>query len=409
MQKFLKRSSTGRLRVPVVVMALSGACLIASLSVLSALADNKAGKIATLSGEHQKQQFVVGERVEVTKVNVSDDIFVAGQDLIFETVSAKYVIAAGMSLFLKDVAADDLILAGGQMDLSGKVKDDVVAAACPFCPFGGRLHLTNTMQIGDDARLAGRDIIVDGRVGGDLYAAAQHFKLAGEVMGNAKIEAERIVLVPGARIGGDLLYTGSDKPEVPDGVVIAGQVRQVDSDLPFAKRTPRDWGWYGLLIVLGFLMALVLLGAMLQLAVPSLLSTAAATAVDKPWASLGRGLVVALLVPGAVALFMATIIGVPIGLVTMAAFVVLIALAFVSIAYCIGLFMRGLFGRKNTPSDFGSRFLWTAGGILILVVVGFIPFLGWAIGILAIIAGLGAAVSQLGPLFGRTGSMPAAP
>ncbi|GJL71568.1 MAG: hypothetical protein NMNS01_07670 [Nitrosomonas sp.] len=41
------------------------------------------------------------------------------------------------------------------------------------------------MQIGDDARLAGRDII-DGRIGSELFATAQQFRLSGEIMGNAR-------------------------------------------------------------------------------------------------------------------------------------------------------------------------------------------------------------------------------
>ena len=213
-----------------------------------------------------------------------------------------------MSLSLKGITANDLILAGNQMDLSGSIKDDVVAAVCPVCPLGGRLHLTDAMQIGDDARLAGRDIIVDGRIGGDLYVAARHFKLSGEIAGNAKVEAERIVLAPSARIGGYLYYAGPTKPEVPDGAVVAGPIRQVQTDFPFAERLQKRWIWYGILTVLAILLALALLGATAQLATPGLLSGGAAIAVERPWASLGRGLVLAVLAPAAIALLLATVI-----------------------------------------------------------------------------------------------------
>jgi len=363
--------------------------------------------ISTLSGDHQKQQFVAGERVEVTHANVADDIFALGRDVIFETVSATNVIAAGMSLSFKGITADDLIVAGGRMDLSGNIKDDVVAAVCPFCPVGGRLHLTNDMQIGNDARLAGRDIAVDGRIGGDLYAAGQQFRLSGEVVGNARIEADRIALAPGARIGGDLLYTSQSKPEVPDGAIIAGQVRQVESQMPFAKGLPERWIWYGVFAAIGIVLAILLLGAALQLAMPGLLSDAAATVQAKPWSTLGRGLVLALVVPVAIALLMATVIGIPIGMVTAAGFVVLVALAFVAIAYCIGLYVRVLFRRQGVPTGSGPRILWTSLGIFILLIIGLIPFVGWAIGLLAMIAGLGAVISQLGPIFRKPDTAPA--
>ena len=406
MHKLFKSPSTSRRSLSAAVMGLLTVAALVAASISVAHADDKT--ISTLSGDHQKQQFVTGERVEVTNANIADDIFALGGDVIFETVSAKSVIAAGRSLSLKGITADDLIVGGGRMDVSGDIKDDVIAAVCPFCPVMGRLHLTNDMQIGDDARLAGRDIAVDGRIGGDLYAAAQQFRLSGEVVGNARIEADRIALAPGARIGGDLLYTSQTEPEVADGAVIAGQIRQVESQLPFAEGLPESWIWYGALAVTGFVLAILLLGAALQLAAPGLLSNAAATLQAKPWSTLGRGLVLALVVPIAVALLMASVIGIPIGMVTAAGFVVLLALAFVAIAYCIGLYVRRLFGLHGIPTGSGSRILWTSLGIFILLIVGLIPFVGWAIGILAMIAGLGAVISQLSPIFRKPDTAPAA-
>jgi len=113
------------------------------------------------------------------------------------------------------------------------------------------------------------------------------------------------------------------------------------------------------------------------------------------------------MVPIAVALLMGSVVGIPIGVVTAAGFVVLIALAFVAIAYCIGLYLRGLFRRQGVPPGAGSRILWTSLGVFILLILGAIPFIGWAIGMLATIAGLGAVIGQLGPIFRKPDSAPA--
>jgi len=376
--------------------------ILAMSSVATADDDDEDWVKDSLSGGHQDQQFVAGQRVEVINANVADDIFAAGRDLIFDSVSAKLIVAAGASLRFSDVTADDLILSGGQMDLSGNIKDDLVAAVCPVCPVVGRLHLTSSMQIGDDARLAGREIVIDGRVGGDLYAAAQHFELSGDVAGDARIVAESIVLESGARIGGDLRYSGPSEPELRDGAVVAGQIIEVESPIPFEEESPEHPVLIGVFAVLGFLAAVILLGIALQLAVPGLLSRAAATVRTGLWTSLGRGLVVALLGPAAIVLLMVTVIGAPIGVIGVAAQVLLYALAFVAIAFCIGLYVRRLFGKADELTGTWSRILWTAAGILILTVVGLVPFIGWAIGILAFMAGLGAVVSQLGPVFRKS-------
>jgi len=227
MHKYFRSSSTSHRRLSAAFMAALTIVAIVAAPISISRAEDE--DISTLSGDHQKQQFVAGARVEITNANVADDIFAMGRNVIFDTVSAKNIFAGGMSLSLKTITADDLIAAGGQVDVSGNIKNDVIAAVCPFCPVMGRLHLTSDMQIGDDARLAGRDIAVNGHIGGDLYAAAQQFRLSGEVVGTARIEADRIALAPGARIGGDLLYTSETKPEVADDATIVGQVRQVES------------------------------------------------------------------------------------------------------------------------------------------------------------------------------------
>ena len=145
----------------------------------------------------------------------------------------------------------------------------------------------------------------------------------------------------------------------------------------------------------------------MQIALPGLLSGAAQTVVERPWASLGRGLVFMLLVPGFAALLMATLVGAPIGMVMMAAFVVLLAMSFVAISFNVGLFIRGWFGKKDIPSGLGARLLWTTIGILVLIFVCLIPFIGWAFNFLAMVAGLGAVTTQLGPLFRRSDGLPA--
>jgi hypothetical protein len=165
--------------------------------------------------------------------------------------------------------------------------------------------------------------------------------------------------------------------------------------------------WIAVLVMLGFFLALVVLGVALQLAIPGILIGSNAKIRSGLWACLGRGLVLALLAPAVAALLMFTVIGAPIGMLIFASLVLLYAMAFVAISYSIGLYVSRLFGKSETATGTGSRILWTCVGILLLVIIGMIPLIGWAFGILAIICGLGAVISQLGPLFRRTGSMPA--
>ncbi|MGI9434680.1 MAG: hypothetical protein ACR2Q4_07625, partial [Geminicoccaceae bacterium] len=161
-----------------VALLLTIAMSTATVMYSSAVAEDKFKELVTITGDHQKQQFVFGERVEINQAKVGDDIFALGRDIVIQDASAKYIVAAGISHSLSGITTDDLILFGGQLSLSGNVTDDIVAAVCPFCPVHGRLHLAKTAQIGDDARLMGRDISIDGRIGGNLYAYGRLVRLA---------------------------------------------------------------------------------------------------------------------------------------------------------------------------------------------------------------------------------------
>ncbi len=412
-----------------VVICLISALLLAMLPSVTGADnddDDERWELISLSGSHQDQQFLAGERVEVRKVTTDDDIFAAGGNLDFDSVVAEMIVAAGGSLRFNDINADDLILAaggtlrfedvkaeelilaGGEVSFSGQVEDDIVAATCPFCPIHGHLNVTERAQIGDDARLAGREVIVDGPVGGNLYAAGQRVELSGQVGGDAMIEAERIILESGTRIAGDLRYASPNELELRDGASVAGQIIQVEPRLDFDMDAPEHPVWIAVLVMLGFFLALVILGIALQLAIPGILIGANETIKTGLWACLGRGLVLALLGPAVAALLFFTVIGAPIGILIIAALVLLYAMAFVAISYSIGLYVSHLFGKSEMSGNTGSRILWTTVGVLLVALVGIIPLIGWAIGILAVTCGLGAVLTRLGPLFRRTSSAPAA-
>jgi hypothetical protein len=107
---------------------------------------------------------------------------------------------------------------------------------------------------------------------------------------------------------------------------------------------------------------------------------------------------VALLGPAVVALLMASVIGIPIGMITSAALFLLFVLGFVAISYCIGLYLRGLRSKNDVISSSGGRILWTVIGMFVMFIVALIPFIGWVVDFLAVIAGVGAVVSEIGPL-----------
>ena len=371
--------------------------LVIAFAALMPSVEGHAAEIAekvALSGSHQDQQFLAGETVEVT-ADIADDVFAAGRKVLLDSASAENALAAGFFVTVRETTAHDMILAGGEIDFAGAVSDDLVAAVCPVCPMVGGLHLRRGTHIGDDARLAGRDIHVEARIDGALYAAATgRVTLSGEIGGNAEVLADSIVVTPGAKIGGDLLYAGTAKPEIPEGAVVSGEIRELDVKLPTIEEDG-SWIWVGIAASVIFVLAVMFLGAVYQLVIPSVVSRAAVTAREHPWSSLGRGVVVLLVTPALAGLLLATVIGIPLAMVIMAIFFVVLTLAFVAVAYCIGLFIRARLGRGGALPNWAGRIMWTALGILILMLIAAVPLIGFVVALLAVVAGLGGLVGEV--------------
>lgn len=186
--------------------------------------------------------------------------------------------------------------------------------------------------------------------------------------------------------------------------MIKGKLRQLGSQRAHDAHEPTHWLWYGVSLLVGLLLSVLLLVAAVQLLMPRLVYGAATSILEKPWHCLGRGIAIALLFPAVIALLMLTVIGIPVGLATMAAYALLLPTAYVAIAYCVGLYVRGWFGKKEQPQGRTAKIMWTLAGIGILALIALVPLLGWALLLLAMIAGLGAVIGQLGPALRATGS-----
>src|SRR5829696_1216433 len=69
-------------------------------------------------------------------------------------------------------------------------------------------------ETADDVVVIDGDVSVAGRVRGDLVVVHGTLRISGTVDGDVVAVADRALLVPGARIAGDLIY-GDERPRVP--------------------------------------------------------------------------------------------------------------------------------------------------------------------------------------------------
>jgi hypothetical protein len=263
----------------------------------------------------------VGESVVVREA--TDDLYAAGGEVeVRAPVNGDAVLAGGTVSVSGDVR-DDLIAAGGNVSFTGKVGDDARlaggsvnvtgAVAGHAVMSGGEVRVGSGSKIGEWAWLAGGQVIMAGSVGGELKVMAGTVELRGQVDGNVELAGEEIRIADGAVINGDLTWRSNNEPEISEGAVIKGEVRQGEPLPEFRRET-------GFLESLFIMISLIVaVGVLYTLTRPACEACVAAFQA-RPWVSLLTGLAVFAVTPVVIVLLFVTGIGWLLALVLMAAY-----------------------------------------------------------------------------------------
>jgi hypothetical protein len=395
------RSPGARRLLRTVMLLFAAAASVAAAT--PARADEKLPRRAVYSGTFDDMLFAAGEHVIVegtatddviaagrdVRINadVAEDVIAAGQKVTVDRGSARKVIAAGANVELRDAKANDLVAVGFDVDVSGDIDDDVLAA-------GATVSLRPGSAVGGTVIAAGGDLSLEGSIAGSVRVAGGSVFISGEILGDVDVRAGDLVIARTANIAGKVTYRGDEPPVIADGAVIGGGVTRLKPDFEPWKREPVPWYvliWAPVILLLG----LGVLTLAVQAAVPDLLRSATERLEDEPWTSLGVGFALLVAAPVAAVVLMATVVGLPLGVFGLVLYVAVLAPAFLTTAYWLGLWAAQRFGRGARDLGLAGRTLWTFAGLVVIGVVGLIPLLGQLVTLFATALGLGAVVAPL--------------
>jgi cytoskeletal protein CcmA (bactofilin family) len=232
-------------------------------------------------------------------------------------------------------------------------------------------------QRAGDVVVAHGDVTVAkrGEITGDLVVASGKVRILGTVKGDAISIADRAVLGPRARVGGDLRY-GDKKPTVPSGASVGGDVKRVD----IGKATGGLGLAAGAAIWLAVSVSAFLLGVLLLWLFPRAGTAVFEVAGARTGAAIGFGLLAFLLLPILGFVLLVTIVGLPLGMLLLLALGPIYGIAYTASAWALG---RRMLGPER------NRFLAFLAGLAILRVLALIPILGGLVWFGATVFGLG--------------------
>jgi cytoskeletal protein CcmA (bactofilin family) len=315
-----------------------------------------------------------GETVQVN-ANVKGDVAAAGADVTIGGSIQGYVLGAGRNVRIEGPIGNDVWAAGETVEIDSTIGNNAMVA-------GRIVHLRNGAVIGEDARLAGDQVTVDGRVERDLRIGADVAQIRGPVRGTVRVRAERVRVEPGAVIGGDLIVSSPRPPEVSPGAQVSGQVRYEEAE--------RRWSWMAWPAVwLVTFAALLVLGVATTAIAPARARRVAETLRLRPAWSVLAGAVVLVVVPIGILALAVTLVGIPLAAVMLALYILFVMLSGVFVSHRVGGWLLERAHRTNS-----SPWARVTLGALIVSLAITVPMVGWVMALVVIVAGTGALVLE---------------
>ncbi len=325
------------------------------------------GEAVEIDGEVAGDLFAFGRRVQI-RGRVDGNVFCAGQDVEITGSVGASLHCAGESVRIEGQVGGNLYTAG----------DDVVVA--------------EKAHVGGDLAGAGDDVLLAGNVARDVLLAGDDVAIEGQIGRDATVHAKDLSLRAAAHVAGKLIayLPEGDKPTVAAGATVGSlEVRKLDRKgsvvgSPFERFRKAEFYLHLVLLVA----SAFLVGLVLYALAPGLFGVRVPTvgrffgAVGVGFLTVAIGLIVAVLL-------MITVLGIPAGLVLLAAIGAGMYVGAIVIAALIG---RSLMrGAGDGMRDFGMTLLV---GLLLLAVVMSLPVVGKLVPSMLLLGGLGLLVLE---------------
>ena len=215
--------------------------------------------------------------------------------------------------------------------------------------------------------------LIDGEVDGPVVAMNGDIRVSGTVTEDVVALNGRATIVGGARVGGDVV--SSRAPVIDPGATVEGETKTVR----FSLRGLGVLFWLAWWVAVT--VSLLILGIVLLALAPAAMAAAYVVARGEPGRAIGWGVLIAVALPVVSILLMVSVVGIPLGMLGLLSLALLYAMGYVVASLALG---RRLVKEPSSP------YVAFLVGLVILRILGLIPFVGGLVTFLASAFGLGA-------------------
>lgn len=326
------------------------------------------------------------------------DTFLSGDEVVVSGALPGNALVAAGRVSLQSSVAGDAAIAGGELELAGGVSDDLYAAGGQVDVAtavgrsariaGGEVHMLRGSKVAHGLTILAGRIRLDGEVGGYAVVTGGTIRVDGRITGNLVATGGDLRLGPKAVVEGTLTFRGPRAAVLEPGATVRGGIRNITYKRPTWWR---GWTIAAAALALVWLVGWLVVGGVLLIVLPQPTRAVTRAARARPAMALLIGLVVVAVVPVAIALLTASLIGIPLAMVALALYLAMLPLGYLAGVASIGDRLADR-GESGSALSTGRRLLAFITALVLMTLVAVIPFVGWFIAAMVWLIGIGAIV-----------------
>jgi hypothetical protein len=331
------------------------------------------GSAAVASGEIiNSSAYLAGRNVDVAG-QINGDLFCTGQNITISGTVHGDVICAGQTLTLNGTIDGDARIAGQNVSVGSVIGSSLTVAAQNFT-------LSGSGKVGRDITGGVDTMTINGTVGRDIVLGAADATINGTIGRNIKSQIDTLSLGSGAKVGGSIDYASNNQINKAPGAEVAGSIHRSEP-----KKPEHKGGWFGIGFRIYWFFAALLVALVLVLLFPSVFEGSARLTMASFGKTFLLGVAALLFTPVIFVLLMITVVGIPLGIILMLAWLMALILSGPFFAYLLG---KEIWRAQKNP-------IWTMlVGAVVLLLVYNIPFIGPIFMLAALFIGMGMLVRQ---------------
>ena len=349
-----------------------------------------AASFALVSSFSMAESLPVGDDLYAMDENIvtqtgNDDVFAMANSISINHPVGGSAHIIGRHLNINAPIAHNLYMGGENITLQEPVSQDVLAV-------GTSIQINS--NIAGELRALGESITVYGDVAGDAAIGGDTVHLEGVIGGDLDIGAMQLSFGENAEVAGTItIYEDEDRTtDIPSHIADSSRIVRVPMAMEDMHEYGMDYRHYGQADWkdwLSTVLTLALLGFAAALIARQFMARVARKAQDNKGTIILQGALGLAIMIGAIPLFAITLIGMPVSFILVILTIILVFVGWIVGSYAVGQIAWQRL-RGETPSSVLALALTALLGAVLVTTLAAVPFVGWLIGLAAVLFGIGA-------------------